>query len=431
MNVRQDIYHQKTLPLSIEQDIFQLKTRSLAEIDINKNIWTLRAWFYRCRLVVSTLVVCWLLFVIQKALSPEPSVVSIWQSITSWAEVVWIIPAPVATIFWLGWFLFAQAVRSDPNPIRVPSIVIDPSDSLASRRARLVFRFVTRGDNVDILRASVQAVHDAFAHYPLYSGPYRVEVVSECPVNLVGVTQGRTFVYAIPKSYMTANQSRFKARALTYLQEQVRPDPEDWHIYLDEESKIDAVFIAGIYQFIMQSEQKMRRPKQRCRGYIGQGTIIYQGGHWFFRAADAIRTADDQGRFHLQYRLGVPIFGMHGSFIVVRGTDEAHLSFDVGTRNSIAEDTAWALRAWATGFRFAWIDGYLYCLCLSQLWRYLHALTHFCGCKFQRTLPGLFSFYRMCKEHTLRCCARPNSSPTKSHPSSILWEHVCSRIFSL
>jgi beta-1,4-mannosyltransferase len=159
---------------------------------------------------------------------------------------------------------------------------------------------------------------------------------------------------------VTVNKSHHKARALTYLQEQTHPQSEDWHIYLDEESKIDEVFIAGIYRFIVHSEQKMRQPKHRYRGYIGQGTIIYQGGHWFFRGADAIRTADDLGRFHFQYRLGMPIFGMHGSFIVVRGIDEASLTFDVGPRNSIAEDTAWALRAWMKGFRFAWIDGFLY-----------------------------------------------------------------------
>jgi egghead protein (zeste-white 4 protein) len=105
----------------------------------------------------------------------------------------------------------------------------------------------------------------------------------------------------------------------------------------------------------------MHQPAERHpQGIIGQGTIIYQGGHWFFRSADAMRTADDLGRFRLQYGMGVPLFGMHGSFIIVRGIDDASLSFDVGPGNSIAEDAAWALRAWYKGFRFAWVDGFLY-----------------------------------------------------------------------
>ena len=102
-----------------------------------------------------------------------------------------------------------------------------------------------------------------------------------------------------------------------------------------------------------------RREQQRpCP--VGQGAILYQGGDWFFRGADALRTADDLGRFRLQYALGVPIFGIHGSYIVVRGQDDAALSFDVGTRNSLTEDAAWSLRAWAHGWRFAWVGGYLY-----------------------------------------------------------------------
>ena len=346
--------------MHIPYDIHSQTTLPLIDTSIKMQKWALRTWIYRCQLVISTLAICWLLFVIQKALSPMPLLVSQWQSITRWAEVVWIIPAPVAATFWIGWFLFAQATRSDPSPVQMPSIEIDRDGIAQSKPVRLVFRFVTRGENVEILRASIQAVHEAFAHYPLRCGPYRVEVVSECPLNLVGVTRRKTFVYAVPQSYITANQSQFKARALTYLQTQAHPQPEDWHIYMDEESKIDEVFLAGIYRFILRSEQNMRRPGQGYRGYIGQGTIIYQGGHWFFRTADAIRTADDLGRFCLQYRLGLPIFGMHGSFIVVRGIDEAYLSFDVGPRNSIAEDAAWALRAWAKGFRFAWVDGYLY-----------------------------------------------------------------------
>src|SRR6185437_5164135 len=93
---------------------------------------------------------------------------------------------------------------------------------------------------------------------------------------------------------------------------------------------------------------------------IGQGAILYQGGDWLFRGADTLRTADDLGRFRLQYALGVPIFGIHGSYIVVRGLDDAALSFDVGERNSLTEDAAWSLRAWARGRRFAWVEGYLY-----------------------------------------------------------------------
>lgn len=334
----------------------------VGSITKQRSMWMMHSWLYRCKLIVGTVIISWLLFAVQGRLNDVTSHLSLWQSMTQWAETLWIIPVPTAVLYWCGWLLFAQAVHLDPAAIDVPYVPIDRTlvTSPLLKPIRLVFRFVTRGDNVDVLRESVLAVHEAFAHYTLTSGPYRIEIVSECPIDIAMVAKDNTSVHVVPKDYVTANQSRFKARALTYLQEQTSPQQEDWHIYLDEESKVDEVFIAGVYHFISQSETRMSQPKRHLQGIIGQGTIIYRGGHWFFRGADAIRTADDLGRFRLQYSLGIPIFGMHGSFIVVRGIDETRLTFDVGPQNSIAEDTAWALRAWAKGFRFAWINGYLY-----------------------------------------------------------------------
>ena len=320
--------------------------------------WLLRSWLYRCNLIIGTIIISWTLFVIQASLNASPTHPSTWQWMTQWAETVWIIPAPIAAIFWLGWFLYAQPAHPDPVPIDVPHIALD-QDTPSLAPAGLVFRFVTRGDNVDILRESILTVHKAFARYPLTHGPYQIEIISECFIDVSAVGRDNTSVHVVPKEYIPANRSRFKARAMAYHQEQTNPQPEDWHIYLDEESKIDEVFLAGIYQFILHTEKRMRQYKGRVQGVIGQGAIIYHGGHWFFRGADAMRTGDDLGRFRLQYSLGVPLFGMHGSFIVVRGIDDARLSFDVGPRNSIAEDAAWALRAWTKGFRFAWVNGYL------------------------------------------------------------------------
>jgi egghead protein (zeste-white 4 protein) len=274
---------------------------------------------------------------------------------------------PIAIILWLGWFIFAEAVRPNPAPISLPSIITKsgPLAYASTKPVRLVFRFVTRGDNIDVLRDSVVAVHQAFIRYPQVSGPYQIEIVSECPVSLnlgVGIT---TNIYVVPPDYITQNHSRFKARALTYLQESVRAKLEDWYIYLDEESLVDEKLLAGLYRFVQQSIERESRAqyskkKHYPAGWIGQGAILYQGGNWFFRGADALRTADDLGRFRLQYALGRPFFGIHGSFIVIRGVDDARLSFDVGSANSITEDAAWALRAWAKGYRFAWVDGYLH-----------------------------------------------------------------------
>jgi len=324
-------------------------------------------WFYRCFLICATGLLTLLLLRLQAGLDRIPAHISIWRTGVQWAELTWLAPVPLAIILWLGWFIFAEAVRPNPAPISLPYIIAKRGQlaDATTKPVRLVFRFVTRGDNIDVLRDSIVAVHQAFAGYQQISGPYRIEIVSECPVSLnleVGI---KTNIYVVPPNYITQYQSRFKARALTYLQECVCPQLEDWYIYLDEESLIDEKLLAGLYRFVQRSIEKEIRAqfdkkKHHPAGWIGQGAILYQGGNWFFRGADALRTADDLGRFRFQYALGKPLFGIHGSFIVIRGIDDARLSFDVGSANSITEDAAWALRAWAKGYRFAWVDGYLH-----------------------------------------------------------------------
>jgi beta-1,4-mannosyltransferase len=327
----------------------------------------LRPWLYRGLLLLATLGLTLFLLRLQAVLDTIPTQTSIWQQGVQWAELSWLAPVPLAIILWLGWFIFAEAVRPAPAPVEVPFVSFGRGLFAFSppKPVRLVFRFVTRGDNVEVLRNSVLAVHQAFTRYALIPGPYRIEIISECPLDLGLAADDKTHIYVVPTDYVTKNQSRFKARALTYLQEQIFPRQEDWYIYLDEESLIDEAMLSGIYRFVSQSVQVAIAPGQADNqklpaGRIGQGAIVYEGGNWFFRGADALRTADDIGRFRLQYALGAPLFGVHGSFIVIRGKDDACLSFDVGAANSITEDAAWALHAWSKGYRFVWVDGYLH-----------------------------------------------------------------------
>lgn len=334
----------------------------------NSFLAILSTWSYRLWLICATLVLMFLLFWLQAQLDRVRIHPSTVRTVVQWAELTWLTPIPLAIVLWLGWFLFAEAARPDPLHVSVP-VIVPPTQGMFAftppTPVWLVFRFVTRGDNVDILRDSVIAVHQAFACYQQASGPYRIEIISERPISLNLGPDSRVRIYVVPPTYVTRHHSRFKARALTFLQEQVRPQQEDWYVYLDEESLVNEHMLAGVYRFIQRSIKAEQRPQEGGKrsastGLIGQGAILYQGGNWFFRGADALRTADDLGRFRLQYALGAPMFGVHGSYIVVRGIHDRQLSFDVGTANSVTEDAAWALRAWSQGFRFAWVQGYLH-----------------------------------------------------------------------
>ena len=316
-----------------------------------------KLWLYRLWLVGATAALCAVLLWIQSLVGAVPAHPTRAQEIVQWSEILWLTPAFLALALWLGWFIFAEVARPDPEPSSAPRI--PNSSGVGSYPVRIVLRYVTRGDNQAVLREAVKSAHDAFAAYPEAKGPYRIEIVSDRSV-LLGDAHENVTVYVPPKNYLTPNHSRYKARALAYLQAQTTPQEGDWYVYLDEESLVDAALIAGVYRFIAKALIRMARSGKSSPRLIGQGGILYHGGTWFFRGADALRTADDVGRFRLQYALGVPIFGIHGSYIVVSGADDGQLPFDVGERNSLTEDAAWALRAWARGYRFGWVEGYVH-----------------------------------------------------------------------
>ncbi|KAH3695763.1 hypothetical protein DPMN_083222 [Dreissena polymorpha] len=94
---------------------------------------------------------------------------------------------------------------------------------------------------------------------------------------------------------------------------------------------------------------------------IGQGVITYAGHeveNWVTTLMDGIRTAKDYGLHRLAYQLfNRPLFGLKGSFIVVKTTVEEDIGFDYGPKESITEDTRFALTAWNKGYKFGFIDG--------------------------------------------------------------------------
>ena len=53
------------------------------------------------------------------------------------------------------------------------------------------------------------------------------------------------------------------------------------------------------------------------------------------------------------------LFGLHGSFILVRNSVELQSTFDVGPDGSITEDAWWALVQMERGRRCRWVDGYV------------------------------------------------------------------------
>jgi egghead protein (zeste-white 4 protein) len=191
------------------------------------------------------------------------------------------------------------------------------------------------------------------AKTPLF--PYVIEVVTDTLVVTLPQPDSDIRYIVVPKDYRTAKNSLYKARALQYAVETSPLPANAWIVHLDEETQLTRSGVKGICDMIREEEASGELR-------IGQGAILYHRA-WerfpFLTLADNVRTGDDFARFHFQHKLGFTIFGLHGSYIVVRNDIEKSIGFDFGYQGSITEDAFWALLAMQRGYRCRWVEGYL------------------------------------------------------------------------
>ena len=226
-------------------------------------------------------------------------------------------------------------------------------DHVRPMQTLVCLRIVSRGTNVEALTNTIRRCQREMARLPLF--PYVIEVVTDTLDIRLPRPNADLYYIAVPKAYRTRNGSLYKARALQYALE-FSPLPDDaWIVHLDEETQLTRSGIKGICAMIEEEEASGRLR-------IGQGPILYHRKwrqHPFLTLADNVRTGDDFARFHFQHRLGVTLFGLHGSYIVVRNDIEKAVGFDFGPNGSITEDAFWALVAMERGYRCRWVEGYL------------------------------------------------------------------------
>jgi cellulose synthase/poly-beta-1,6-N-acetylglucosamine synthase-like glycosyltransferase len=198
---------------------------------------------------------------------------------------------------------------------------------------------VTKGDNVEAVYRS----WNAHKHLERLHPGIRVHVLTDEPYYFDNIN-----CYTCPKAFKTSN-SKYKARALEWYRQTMRYTEHDWVLHLDEESVIDDESVFQVLQFIWYEHDY----------HWGQGLILYNQYHywknWFFTVADAIRVGDDLSRFQLQYSyFHKPVFGAHGSFLLVNGAVENAVTWNLG---SLTEDYQFAMNAWELGYRCGKVPG--------------------------------------------------------------------------
>ncbi len=259
----------------------------------------------------------------------------------AWASLIWLSGMIPGTVGLLGAFAYRHPTSlDDAEPIK----------------QRICWRIITSGKNIEIVQRTIRRCQAEMKRTPL--APYVIEVViDKCPnVALLPQRDPDVRVISVPDDYRTLNGSRFKARALHYALQNSPISDNTWIVHLDEETQPTSSGIKGICKFIGEAEATGQLK-------IGQGSLLYHREwerHPFLTLADIGRTGDDFARFHFQNRLGITLFGLHGSYIVVRNDiEKATGGFDFGPRGDITEDAFWAMKAMQLGIRCAWVEGYL------------------------------------------------------------------------
>lgn len=263
-------------------------------------------------------------------------------------RVVWMSSACIALVNLSGLLLYGS-----PEPANRRALARFRTVGW-NRSNRLAIVYVSRGTNVRALQRSIDRTTRLLEQMRVR---YHIFVVTDIDVTLTSVTPSTLHHHVVPADYRTPHGAQFKARALEYLLRHALDrlaSRGTWLLHLDEESQLHPTAVAGIAKFV-------DNPRNASR--IGQGEIKYNsmryGRNPLVTAIDAIRTGDDLGRFRLQYKLlGAPLFGMHGSFILVPLHIESAVGFDLGGKGSITEDAYFALIS-SQHYEFGWVDGYI------------------------------------------------------------------------
>ena len=306
--------------------------------------FAVRNWLFRLGVIASMLVIFLAIRHLKGVAWPQGGhpAHNLFDQIVAWSALTWILMVPWAIADVAGWLLYRRH-----TPVTEEARGGIPSRTIPYP---VVFRIVTRGDQPVTVIATVNAVLEAMRARPSFR--YRVEVVSDVPVEGLP-SHASVHAIVVPADFETSNGATHKARALHYaLCASTLPD-DTWIMHLDEESHVTEELIAGIREAVSEEE---RTGAHR----IGQGLITYHRGlasNKLFSLADSIRVGDDLGRFHLQYRMHRILFGMHGSFLLVRSSVERQVGFDFPPEACTTEDTTWALRQMGAGNRFRWVDG--------------------------------------------------------------------------
>jgi egghead protein (zeste-white 4 protein) len=211
----------------------------------------------------------------------------------------------------------------------------------------LTIQITTKGGSIKVVQRGIEHALHAVIDYPKLRELLKIEIITEDASEKLVLEREfadaaisiKTFV--LPTDYQTPNGTQLKARALEYMVEQHRADPQDAYIiHYDEESVFTSENLARL------AYNLLTKPVG-----ISEGSISY-GLDW--KEADLIcRTMESNRPFgchecYLMMTHPAPLH-LHGSNLVIQEKIENEIGWDIGQfkdKPLIAEDLVFGLMAY-------------------------------------------------------------------------------------
>lgn len=217
--------------------------------------------------------------------------------------------------------------------------------ALGPRPGQLIYQIPTIG-RWDVWGGLCRVMDSCLAAQRLSQVPVTIWVVTEEGAPILPALRDLYVprgieVIVVPRSYIPARGSRFKARANQYANEcrahRGWNHPEVWTFHLDDDTSIPLTTHEALESFITRARQPYT---------LAQGLLTFPRDHSSHRIswlADAIRPADDITRFFLfTGLLHRPWVGLHGENLLIRADREDAVGWDYGP-TVIAEDAYFGL----------------------------------------------------------------------------------------
>jgi len=224
---------------------------------------------------------------------------------------------------------------------------------------RLIVCYVTRGQNIEALTRTIHAL----PNFKAIDSRLELHILTEAAA-VPGLRHLRSIahVHGTPITF-TPMKAKFKARSLEWFRRTQKYSASDWVLHMDEESRIDEDAIRSTIDVICKDPVMQ----------LAQGIILYNGHNYWKNGlmvyADVIRILDDFGRYQFQWNhCRRPIFGMHGSFMLINGEVENQITWET---DNLTEDYWFALQAQKRGYKYGWIRAFVREQSPDNMWDFL------------------------------------------------------------